>query len=324
MDLSFTCETADNVFVRVKPLIITKADVKGSIAAKMRNMIVQFLIKAIKKMSYDEVLNDLISHKLQSLMRENFYKIYPLKVCEIRYFGVEQREHKQEAKLEDAKVEVAEAKAEAAKALAAQKSEFDARLIETGAAIQAVAKQATDAIAQLTKQLDASRAETKLLREHQGMNLVAQILQLPFPDNIFDAVVAFDILEHIDQDEGAVQEIHRVLKPKGKLLFVVPEDMTLFSPIDVANGHFRRYNLESIRELLAAFNLVNLSDFGFPLMRLYLRLFAKRLLAVRSQNSPTFLVRVLSPFVVGVFHFDRLFNGSFRGVEIFGVAQKPG
>ena len=166
--------------------------------------------------------------------------------------------------------------------------------------------------------------KTKLLREHQGMNLVAQILQLPFPDNIFDAVVAFDILEHIDRDEGAVQEIHRVLKPKGKLLFVVPEDMTLFSPIDVANGHFRRYSLESIRKLLAAFNLVNLSDFGFPLMRLYLRLLGKRLLTVRSQNSPTLLIRFLSPLVVGVFHFDRLFNGSFRGVEIFGVAQKPG
>ena len=108
MDLSFTCDTADNVFVRVKPLVITKADVKGSIAAKMRNMIVQFLAKTIKKMSYDEVLNDLISHKLQSLMRENFYKMYPLKVCEIRYFGVEQREHNQEKKPLEAQAETKE------------------------------------------------------------------------------------------------------------------------------------------------------------------------------------------------------------------------
>ena len=114
MDLSFTCETADNVSVRVKPLVITKADVKGSVAAKMRNLIVQFLIKSIKKMSYDGVVNDLISHKIQSLMRENFYKMYPLKVCEIRYFGVEQREHQQEAKAEDAKVEVEQAKTEEA------------------------------------------------------------------------------------------------------------------------------------------------------------------------------------------------------------------
>ena len=101
MDLSFTCETADNVFLRVKPLVITKADVKGSIAAKMRNSIVQFLIKAIKKMTYDEFLNELISHKLQSQIRENFNKVYPLKVCEIRYAGIEEREKPQEVVVQD-------------------------------------------------------------------------------------------------------------------------------------------------------------------------------------------------------------------------------
>ena len=96
MDLSFTCDTADNVFIRIKPLVITKADVKGSVAAKLRNTIASFLSKTIKKMTYDELLNDLILHKLQSLMRENLNKIYPLKVCEIRYMGLEERQKPQE------------------------------------------------------------------------------------------------------------------------------------------------------------------------------------------------------------------------------------
>ena len=100
MDLSFTCETADNVFLRVKPLVITKSDVKGSIAAKLRNNIVQFLIKTIKKMNYSDVINDLISHKLQPMMRENLNRIYPLKVCEIRYLGIEEREKPHEIKEE--------------------------------------------------------------------------------------------------------------------------------------------------------------------------------------------------------------------------------
>lgn len=114
MDLSFACETADNVPLRVKPLVITKADVKGSTAARLRNTIVQFLIKTIKKMSYNDIMNDLILHKIQSLMRENLNKIYPLKVCEIRYLGIEQREKPQEAQAEvkanaaeEVKVEVA-------------------------------------------------------------------------------------------------------------------------------------------------------------------------------------------------------------------------
>ena len=100
MDLSFTCETADNVFLRVKPLVITKADVKGSTAAKLRNNIVSFLVKTIKKMTYDEFINDLIARKLQDSMRQNFSKMYPLKVCEIRYMGIEQREKQQEAQAE--------------------------------------------------------------------------------------------------------------------------------------------------------------------------------------------------------------------------------
>lgn len=97
MDVSFACETADNVFIRVKPLVITKSDVKGSVAAKLRNSIVSFLAGTIKKMPYDEFIGDLISHKLQALMRENLSKIYPLKVCEIRYAGIEARERQQEA-----------------------------------------------------------------------------------------------------------------------------------------------------------------------------------------------------------------------------------
>jgi len=100
MDLSFTCETADNIFLRIKPLVITKADVKGSTAAKLRNNITSFLVKTIKKMTYDELINDLISRKLQDLMRQNFSKIYPLKVCEIRYLGIELREKPQEVGVE--------------------------------------------------------------------------------------------------------------------------------------------------------------------------------------------------------------------------------
>ena len=98
IDLSFNCETADNVFLRIKPLVITKADVKGSTAAKLRNNVTAFLAKTIKKMTYDELISDLISRKLHENMRQTLNKIYPLKVCEIRYLGIEAREKPQEVK----------------------------------------------------------------------------------------------------------------------------------------------------------------------------------------------------------------------------------
>ncbi len=109
MDLSFVTETSDKVLMRIKPLVITKADVKGSIAAKMRNSIVQLLTRMVNKMSYDDFMNDIIAHKVQSTMRESLNKIYPLKVCEIRYAGIEEKSRTQATEAEtEVKVEVKE------------------------------------------------------------------------------------------------------------------------------------------------------------------------------------------------------------------------
>ena len=103
MDISFSCETSDKVHLRVKPLVISKADVKGSVAAKLRHNIVSFVTKAIESKKYDEILNDLITHKIQSTLRGHLTKIYPVKVCEIRYLGIEKRENtSEEAKTEEA------------------------------------------------------------------------------------------------------------------------------------------------------------------------------------------------------------------------------
>ena len=123
IDLSFVCDTADNVFVRVKPLLIAKSDVKGSVAARLRNTAAQHLAKAIKKLNYNDLMAEIISHKLQSEMKAALNKIYPLKICEIRYAGIEVRKHgsapvempKQEEAEEtsvDAKEEKAEVKEE--------------------------------------------------------------------------------------------------------------------------------------------------------------------------------------------------------------------
>ena len=66
-------------------------------------------------------------------------------------------------------------------------------------------------------------------------------LALPFADETFEAVSAFDVIEHCDPESQALAEVCRVLKPGGRFVMSVPAYTWAWSDFDVANGHHRRY-----------------------------------------------------------------------------------
>jgi len=85
----------------------------------------------------------------------------------------------------------------------------------------------------------------------RGFNAMqADARRLPLPDDSFDVLVAFDVLEHIEEDYLAAAEIFRVLRPGGTALIAVPCDMALWSRHDVATGHFRRYDRDGLAKLI--------------------------------------------------------------------------
>ena len=79
---------------------------------------------------------------------------------------------------------------------------------------------------------------------------------IPFTQE-FDAAGAFDVLEHIDDDVGAVRGLHRALAPGGILLVTVPQHRWLWSGADDFAHHRRRYTR---RELVT-----KLRDAGFTI-----------------------------------------------------------
>ena len=87
-----------------------------------------------------------------------------------------------------------------------------------------------------------------------NQRVVADAARLPCRSRSFSAVCAFDILEHLKDDEGALREWHRVLKPGGWLVLSVPAIPALWSRHDEANQHHRRYRAGALRRLLAAEN----------------------------------------------------------------------
>lgn len=73
---------------------------------------------------------------------------------------------------------------------------------------------------------------------------------LPVRSASLDLIVAFDVLEHIEEDHAAAAEIRRCLRPGGTALIAVPCDMKLWSTHDVAVGHVRRYDRASLRDVV--------------------------------------------------------------------------
>lgn len=64
--------------------------------------------------------------------------------------------------------------------------------------------------------------------------------RIPFRDE-FDVIGAFDVIEHIREDEAVLREIHRALKPRGGAVFTVPQHPALWSARDESACHVRRY-----------------------------------------------------------------------------------
>jgi len=104
--------------------------------------------------------------------------------------------------------------------------------------------------------VDLSTPVVERLNALGGSVVLGQITALPFAAQRFDLVVAFDVIEHVDDDRLACREICRVLKPGGHLLISVPLHAAHFSEFDTLVGHARRYNVEELRTLLADHGLI--------------------------------------------------------------------
>jgi SAM-dependent methyltransferase len=92
----------------------------------------------------------------------------------------------------------------------------------------------------------------------------------PFRSGVADAVGLFDVLEHLDDDVAALDEVRRLLRPHGTVLLTVPQHRWLWGRRDVAAGHRRRYTRRSLREALAAagFRPLELTSFMTVLLPL--------------------------------------------------------
>jgi SAM-dependent methyltransferase len=109
-------------------------------------------------------------------------------------------------------------------------------------------------------------ARERLAELGRGTVIQGDVSSLP---NGFQAslVCAFEVLEHIKDDEAALCGWRGLIRPGGTLLLSVPGRQRLFGPSDTRVGHYRRYDRDDLISLLerSGFDDVRVLSYGFPL-----------------------------------------------------------
>jgi glycosyltransferase involved in cell wall biosynthesis len=158
----------------------------------------------------------------------------------------------------------------------------------------------------------------------------------------FGAILAFEVLEHVADDKGLLNQAWELLRPGGWMLVSVPAHQRRFSAVDASVGHHRRYERDELRErfLEAGFQVETFWCYGFPLANV-LDAVRRRIttraepgspeaLAMRSAESGNLIpargaVRLLVrpatmlPFLA----LQRLFLEGDRGPGFIVLARKP-
>lgn len=140
----------------------------------------------------------------------------------------------------------------------------------------------------------------------------------------FDVITCMEVLEHLPDDYIALRQIVRALSPGGRLLVSVPAWTDQWGPQDVAAGHVRRYQPDSMRQLLeeTGLRLLRINCWGGPFARVYLRaadtIGPQRVMSVRLNGIP----RLVAAFVYQLLKIDDVIPLA-RGPQLLVVAEKP-
>ncbi|MEK7507179.1 MAG: class I SAM-dependent methyltransferase [Patescibacteria group bacterium] len=142
----------------------------------------------------------------------------------------------------------------------------------------------------------------------QGINnlSVSRDSQIGFADIFFDAVLALDVIEHIEDDEFALKEIERVLKPGGIAIITVPAYMWLWGKQDEVSQHFRRYRLNQLEKLVRqSTNLI-------PVKKSYFNTFLFPGIVITRLLDKIFKINRSSDFEINNRFLNRLFYNIFN------------
>ena len=128
-------------------------------------------------------------------------------------------------------------------------------------------------------------AENARARRHIPRVICSTLSGARIAEGSAGAVGVFDVVEHMEDDQGFIRSVAEILTPGGMLFLTVPAYAWMWSDADVAAGHHRRYTKASMQRLLKPYFDVEFSSYFF--LPLLLPIAALRVLPHRLGLSRT-------------------------------------
>jgi len=170
-----------------------------------------------------------------------------------------------------------------------------------------------------------------LLKEGKAKNaelplILADVQALPFTDAVFDKIACLDLIEHVENDFQAINELSRILKKKGLLVISTPNDLQLLNLWDSSylcwkilrsrKHRHRHYSQHVLTEMLERANLRTHSIYTYGSIY-YVLLRWSYLLRRRLKITPRILIEFL------VRKADKEFDHPRKiGIVLFACAKK--
>lgn len=176
---------------------------------------------------------------------------------------------------------------------------------------------------------DTSRlAINYVKKKYSNKNFFININKLYKYKKKFDLIVATDVIEHIKNDKREIIKISNLLKKNGYILITVPAFQCLYSSKDKSLKHYRRYNKETLRNLLNThFYEIKFTYFNFilflPIAILILFFKVTKIKFISSvEKKPNFLINKLAFFL---FAFESFFINKMKfpfGISLLFFGKK--
>ena len=168
-------------------------------------------------------------------------------------------------------------------------------------------------VKKLKKEFETNRIKCKKI----DMNIKEDYESLGY--NKFDTIICSNVLEHIEKDQFALEQCFSLLKKKGKLILIVPQNPNLFSEQDKELGHFRRYTKNEIllKSQNAGFKLVNIENFN-AIGVLGWKLNKK---SKQTKNNPK-MINVFNNIIPLVKKIDDSVTSKIFGLSLIAVLEK--